>query len=382
MSFKDALGYYQILGVLPTSDPSEIKQKYRDLAKYWHPDHNDAEDALENFQKISVAYDTLYTEENKLIYDLFSQIYNQNNYPQMDNLTVIKDVEQKDNIFARVINLRTVTGKLIKTDKKDEQIVCSFKQAKEAVLKSSLHNWLLGWWSVRGVLQNFRAIVRNIANIGNNKQDNLLLLVHNAVVFYKNADKDRAFVLAKQALDFATKECQPYLEKFIAILGVNLKFNSPKWSNSQLKIYQLIVPFLFSMLLSYPFLGSINLSKYMNKDNEIIYFQKVKFSSGQETMDDVVVSKIFNIPVDVNDVSKLYHTKGVAKVMYGPNKKFDVMVELNKGHTLRVTGFTPDKIWYRVMLDNGDMGFLLAEELLKGEGTAIPAHSKIFEKEE
>ena len=55
----DPLGYYAILGVAYDASETEIKQNYRERAKLLHPDRNPGENALENFQKLSVAYDVL-----------------------------------------------------------------------------------------------------------------------------------------------------------------------------------------------------------------------------------------------------------------------------------------------------------------------------------
>ena len=66
---KDALGYYDILEVDYNADEHVIKLKYREKAKFWHPDHNESENALEVFQKISVAYDTLKEELLELVKD-------------------------------------------------------------------------------------------------------------------------------------------------------------------------------------------------------------------------------------------------------------------------------------------------------------------------
>lgn len=54
---RDPLEYYQVLEVSPDADARTIKLSYRDRAKEWHPDYNKAENAMEHFQKISVAYD-------------------------------------------------------------------------------------------------------------------------------------------------------------------------------------------------------------------------------------------------------------------------------------------------------------------------------------
>ena len=82
----DALGYYEILGVRPDDDQELIKRQYYKQAKFWHPDHNEASDALEKFQKVAVAYDVLKNKETKLQYDLLSLIYNQHNFPPLGSL--------------------------------------------------------------------------------------------------------------------------------------------------------------------------------------------------------------------------------------------------------------------------------------------------------
>ena len=76
---KDALGYYEILEINSVEDIADIKSKYHKLAKYWHPDSNKDPQAMEHFQKISVAYEVLSDEEKRLKYDMLSQIYNSSN---------------------------------------------------------------------------------------------------------------------------------------------------------------------------------------------------------------------------------------------------------------------------------------------------------------
>ena len=97
-------------------------------------------------------------------------------------------------------------------------------------------------------------------------------------------------------------------------------------------------------------------------------------------MDDVIVSKIFSIPVDLSDNSKLFHFARDVDIMYGPGEKFDTMSQGKKDQTVRITGFTPDKNWYRIMLDNGEMGFVPNKTLLSGIGKEPPFGSKIIHK--
>ena len=66
--------------------------------------------------------------------------------------------------------------------------------------------------------------------------------------------------------------------------------------------------------------------------------------------------------------------------MYGPADDFDVMRRLKSGKTVRITGYTPDNIWFRVMLDEGEMGFVRQEYLRQGVGAEIPYGSKIVKR--
>eukprot|EP00924_Labyrinthula_sp_SR-Ha-C_P013196 snap_masked-scaffold_12-processed-gene-12.19-mRNA-1 protein AED:0.75 eAED:0.75 QI:0/-1/0/1/-1/1/1/0/421 len=68
-----AKNYYDVLGVSKTASDSEIKKKYRKLAKETHPDRFRTEEekkvAEEKFMEISEAYETLTDSDKKKIYD-------------------------------------------------------------------------------------------------------------------------------------------------------------------------------------------------------------------------------------------------------------------------------------------------------------------------
>ena len=94
------------------------------------------------------------------------------------------------------------------------------------------------------------------------------------------------------------------------------------------------------------------------------------------------LSKVFNIPIDLTDDKRLFYIKTDTNIMYGPSDDFDVMVKAVKNQTVRITGYTPDKEWYRVMIDNGEMGFIKKGYLIKGIGNPIPDKSKIIKEQE
>jgi molecular chaperone DnaJ len=66
-----AKNYYKVLGVKGNFTPDELKKKYRDLAKKYHPDANKgSKKAEEYFKVVSLAYDTLKDKKKRRDYDL------------------------------------------------------------------------------------------------------------------------------------------------------------------------------------------------------------------------------------------------------------------------------------------------------------------------
>ena len=74
MEYKD---YYKILGVDRKASDSEIKSKYRKLAKKYHPDLNpNDEEAEKKFKEVTEAYEVLGNKEKREQYDNFGSSYN------------------------------------------------------------------------------------------------------------------------------------------------------------------------------------------------------------------------------------------------------------------------------------------------------------------
>ena len=61
--------YYEILGVRERSTKEEIKARFRELAKQYHPDINKDEGATEKFRLILEAYQVLNDDEKRKEYD-------------------------------------------------------------------------------------------------------------------------------------------------------------------------------------------------------------------------------------------------------------------------------------------------------------------------
>lgn len=372
----DVLGYYRILDCSEDVDEKTLKIKYRDNAKMWHPDHNKSPNALEVFQKISLAYNILSNKHSRLVYDLLCLVYSTADFPDMKALKIYKSSTGEETPFLRVFKLIKISR-----NKEDEQnLVGTFADAEQYVNTITKHNWLKGWWQWGGVRQTVNALKSNYRLINQNRFDNFKMLVHNGAAFYAENKDEKAYISLLQAFEYATDAQQVQLQNLMSQLSP-VRVELPEWDYSYLRQIQLFIPkilfgiFLLCLLVVvwayWPRTVRVD-------DRKINYYQEVRFNNGSETVDDVVVAKVFNIPVDPTDVSMLYYTTDQVSVMYGPSEEFDVMDTARMRQTVRVTGYTPDRQWYRVMLDNGEMGFVKKEYLKKGIGREIPSRSKVF----
>ncbi|WP_323846003.1 DnaJ C-terminal domain-containing protein [Microbulbifer magnicolonia] len=66
MEYKD---YYKILGLERDADQAEIKRTYRKLARKYHPDVSNEEQAEDRFKEVSEAYEVLKDPEKRAAYD-------------------------------------------------------------------------------------------------------------------------------------------------------------------------------------------------------------------------------------------------------------------------------------------------------------------------
>lgn len=382
----DPLGYYKALNADYNTDEKKLKLNFREMAKYWHPDHNKADNALEEFQKISLAYDILSNSKSKSVYDLLLLVYDAVSFPDIKSLKIYKAVNGSENPFLRVFKLEQVADVFKNPHLTEENLIGTYEDALKFINNTTKKNWLKGWWSPKAFLLNFKALKHNYNNVGKNDFDNLKLLVHNAAAYFSEDKNDKSYLSAKQALEYANSTQKISIQNFMHTLPPTTT-SVPVWNYAALKKAQLKIPFFLSAIFLIGMLTALipflkPLFQTSQDDYKIAYYQEVRFNTGGETVDDMVMSKVFNIPVDSSDETMLYHISSAVDIMHGPSEQFDVMEKAVKNQTVRVTGYTPDQEWYRVMLDNGEMGFIKKSYLKQGIGLAIPEGSKVFEPTE
>ncbi len=378
---EDSLGYYKILELTADADEESIKRSYRDLAKIWHPDYNKAPGAVEVFQKISQAYEVLKDENKRLQYDLLSMVYGEDNFPKTEDLVPLRAPENSEDTDIRVIAPKAVRGMLWKYSQTRLIKYCTYRQAVKWELKTAVMNWLLGWWSLPSLFKNAKVLWQNFRKV-DLREENLQLFVHNAIAYFKEGRAVLAARSAALAYMYAPENQKELVLRFLTFLNQNI--SRPKnWNWTGVRVAQLVIPICLIMGSLLWFVSdkiiALDLSYIFQKDKRINYYQEVVFGNRGETVDDVVVGKVLSIPVDRSDVSHLYHLKIKANMMYGPSKEFDVIRVLDEATTVRLTGKTPDEVWARIMIDNGEMGFVRMNLLQKGIGRPIPEFSRIYE---
>ncbi len=375
----DALGYFSVLGADETTDLETLKILFRERAKFWHPDVNKSPEAMDMFQKLSKAYDTLKNPKTKILYSLLSLIYTEKDFPNLTRLNTYKSAKGIETPYLRVFSISRIEKGKIQT----ENLIGTYDDAIGFIKKATIKNFLTGFFSKKF----YKALEHNLNQILSDNHENLKLLVHNAAAFYDEGKLDLAYISALEALSYANQDGKAVIQKFLNLLSPVRTLSVQTFDTQKLRKIQLqpfiqtacILGIMLIILLGAPIL--LSLSSSQEESEKINYYQKVEVGDGQEITDDLVTSKIFNIPVDLTDSSMLYHITKDIPIMYGPSEKFDILAKAFQNQTVRITGYTPDHSWYRVMIDNGDMGFVPNKYLQKGIGLDIPNQSRIISSE-
>ncbi|MBQ7633251.1 MAG: J domain-containing protein [Alphaproteobacteria bacterium] len=379
MSNFDALGYYAILGVDYAEDISVIKKQYYQKAKYWHPDHNTSPNAQDMFQMTSVAYGILQNPRTRLIYDLLSCIYTAKDFPLIGSLKIYKNQKDNDDKALRVLKQRICVGKSLQ-ERKD---ICNISEAGNMVLTTSVNNWLKGWWHKNGFNRTLSVIRYNMQTVSADDRDNLKLLIHNAVAYEQENNKEMAWIYAKQAesMQITDEHTLLYIGKFIEMLDFHpdKKVVLPYWNSAELKRKQMIFPLIIFLcvLLSTLYVMERNGIFVRGTATENEYYE-VRQIGGYLVPSDMVESHIIKTGSNPYEQDDIWHIADDCVVYYGPDARYSPLRHAYKMQTVRIVGYTVDKKWYQIIMDDGAIGYVRQNDLEKGFGTSVPAGSHVF----
>ena len=98
------IDYYRTLGLPRKATPSDVKKRYRRLARRTHPDVNQGSKAAEGvFKLVNEAYGVLSNPEKRRIYDKSLQVAEQKSAPKI-NPKKQKDLETIARTLTAVVN--------------------------------------------------------------------------------------------------------------------------------------------------------------------------------------------------------------------------------------------------------------------------------------
>ena len=375
----DSLGYYAILEVHPQDDIAIIKRQYYQKAKYWHPDHNTRPEAQDMFQTTSIAYGILQNPRTRLIYDLLSCVYTAKDFPPMGSLKIYKNQSNRDDKALRVLKQRHCTPQGVRETKD----ICNIREAGNMVLSTAISNWLKGWWQKNGFNRTWASINYNMQTIYADDADNLKLLIHNAVAYEQENNKEMAWIYAKQAelMDSLDEHTAQYLSRFIEMLDFHpeKKVVLPYWNASELKRRQQLFPltvFLAAVLIVLAVLARNGiLLRGSEPDNT--YYEVRRFGD-YLVPSDMIEARIMKTDSTPQDKEFIVHLKSDCVIYYGPDTRYSPLRNGIKGQTVRITGHTVEKKWYQIILDDGIIGYVRNNDLEEGFGNPVPPGSHVY----
>ena len=85
MASKSIKDYYALLRISPNATQEEIRLAFRQMARTYHPDINNAPDAEAKFREINEAYEILADPEKRKSYDFFAVPSEESPSPQPES---------------------------------------------------------------------------------------------------------------------------------------------------------------------------------------------------------------------------------------------------------------------------------------------------------
>ncbi|MGD9637778.1 MAG: DnaJ domain-containing protein [Alphaproteobacteria bacterium] len=335
---KDALNYYNIMGLEPSASGDDIKLAYRQKAKELHPDYNKTPDAEFRFRFLKAASDILSDNLLRNIYD-------------------IKYLSEYVTTDSRKFNLDF---------KRCSKCGCVSPQLR--IMKNDAYNKALCYACARKVGKKDVDVFKS-----------LLLTLEQMLSFITAEQYDNAVITAKQALLLTDDESiKTSLNNIVAELDAEGRVvHKNQWKEPFNFLKYKKEALIISSVSGAVFLILLAIVKYQNIAD---VFSRLKVPEYNAVQDNVIGQNVLAIPVDIKDEKMIYHTRKESKVFHGPSTEYDLLRVIEKETTVRLTGMTVDSSWARIMMPDGIVGFIDRDYLKKGFGKKpLPLDNIIFD---
>lgn len=345
-SVADPEGYYAVLGVGHLADTAEIKAAYRYKAKILHPDYNPADDAADDFLKLSEAWFILRDPKRRAAYDQRARLpvpvrTIDPNDPEPEPLCCSRC--GKVTAQPRYIVFHRVKSFLLRTRSSVVQGIFCRDCADRTAIRVSTLTWLLGWWSLKGPLVSIRALLANLRGGDRPREDNLRVLLHQSRAFRARGETDIACALARQAGAFArSDQDRERVRQVEAEAGVSERKLKSRWERGGYASWVQALP-LFAVIAALGVAGSV---------------------AALHPYTDQVGAAIIVHPAQAGEVRHV--AVEMLKVRQGPGGDQPVLALLDRFATVQVVDVRGD--WARILTASGLTGYVPSRFLFGGPG--------------
>jgi len=257
---------YATLGVVPDASRSAIQAAFRELARRWHPDRNDSEDAVAQFAAISNAYAVLGSDTRRAAYDRTAQVRGADRPPPARARPIHCSECGAATAMPRILVFRMSVGLGVWSHvRRTEGVFCS-RCARRAGIEASLWTAVMGWWAIPfGPLVSAWCIWSNARGGSRRAKVDRRLVLVNAQVFFEQDNLKLANALARRALEGADRDDAETAEAIIqrvklrGLDGRQVVIKDPwrfDFSYAALHMVLLLAPIALMIAIGFAFVGN------------------------------------------------------------------------------------------------------------------------------